>query len=234
MQIKSSGRYFLILALLLLLNAPAKAQGNLQYTDDRRIHFGFLLGTHFSDFRVNLSYAQLDGKVYEAQVSNLTPGFCAGIISDLRINRYFNLRVTPTIYFGERTLKYKVAGHEATHDERIYSIPMALPVYIKYSAERHKNYRPYIIGGAGAYVDFGRDQEKNVLLNLFDTYVEFGLGCDIYFPYFKLAPELKFAFGLNNCLVPYEKRKQGFIDPIYTQSLSGLTNRWITLSFNFE
>ena len=33
-----------------------------------------------------------------------------------------------------------------------------------------------------------------------NTYVEVGLGCDFYLPFFKLIPELKFCFGLANLL----------------------------------
>lgn len=234
MQKKSFKKYFLVFVLLLSV-APLKSQGNLPYYDDRRIHFGFLLGTSIMDFGITPSNLPMDdGKIYLPQVSNITPGFCAGIITDLRLNRYFNLRFTPSIYFGERKLAYRVEGESEVHTENIFSIPMTFPFYVKYSAERVKNYRPYLIAGAGVYIDFGRDQEKNVLLKFFDNYFEIGVGCDIYFPFFKLAPELKFALGFNDILVPYEDRVQGFVDPRYTRSISKLTTRWLTLSFNFE
>jgi hypothetical protein len=52
-----------------------------------------------------------------------------------------------------------------------------------------------------------------------------------------LAPELKFAIGFNNMLTPLEQRNAGGLteeDKIYTTSISKLTNKMITLSFNFE
>ena len=33
-----------------------------------------------------------------------------------------------------------------------------------------------------------------------DFMVSVGFGCDIYLPYFKLIPELKFCFGLTDVL----------------------------------
>ena len=72
---------------------------------------------------------------------------------------------------------------------------------------------------------------------MFDPFVEFGVGCDIYFSFFKLAPELKFALGMNNMLTTLDQRDTGLLkesDKVYTQALSKLTSRLVTLTFNFE
>ena len=61
-----------------------------------------------------------------------------------------------------------------------------------------------------------------------------GIGCDFYLPMFKLAPELKFSFGLIDIL---EKDRPDLKDEElirYANSLNKATQRMITLSFNFE
>lgn len=229
-------RHF-VLIFLIVLPWVTNAQGNLPYADDRPIHFGFFLGLNTMDFGIDLSrIPQDDGNVYLAEVSSLMPGFTAGIISDLRLNRYFNLRFSPSINFSERKLTYRIEGDNSGNitKQNLLSIPLMLPLHIKYSAERIHNFRPYVLAGGGVYLEFGRDKERDILLKPFDYYVEFGTGCDIYFPFFKFAPELKFAIGFNNMLTPIPQRDPGGYDSKYSNALSKLTTKMLTLSFNFE
>jgi len=218
---------------ILQLSSTAVAQNNLPYVDDKLIHFGFTLGMNTMDFGVT----QSNSNKYQVEVSDLQPGFSVGIISDLRLYRYLNLRVTPTLHFAERKLTYKnrLTGIETINS--IVSIPMCLPVHLKYSAERIGNYRPYLIGGGGAYIDLGRKKDAPVLLKPIDFYAEFGVGCDIYFSFFKLAPELKFAIGLNDMFTPLDQRDSGDMsdeNKEFSLALKKLTSRMLTLTFNFE
>lgn len=212
---------------VICLFTNTKAQGNLPYEDDKPYHFGFSLGMNFMDFGVIPTNYE-----YNARVTSLSPGFSVGAISDLRLSRYFNLRFTPTLNLGQRNLTY---SDSSTVD--VLSIPLYLPLYLKYSAERNGNFRPYLIAGGGLWWDWGRNKEKPILLKQFDTLVEMGVGCDIYFSFFKLCPELKFALGIDNMLVPLSERDGGLVNPDdnkYTEALSKLTTKMITLSFNFE
>jgi hypothetical protein len=72
------------------------------------------------------------------------------------------------------------------------------------------------------------------LVKPFDCYVEVGLGCDFYLPYFKLIPELKFCFGLANLI---KKERKDLTDQSllkFTQSVDKITSRMIVLTFYFE
>ncbi len=227
----------ILLTLFLVTAGASHAQGNLPYVDERPIHFGFFLGLNTMDFGVNLNHLpQDDGQIYLADVPGLMPGFTAGIISNLRLNRYFDLRFSPSINFTERILVYRIDGDKSgsVMQQNIMSIPLMLPLHVKYSAERLYNFRPYVLAGGGVSVDFGRDKEGDVLLKTFDYYVEIGTGCDIYFPFFKLAPELRFAIGFNNVLTPIALRDPGNYDTKFTNAITRLTNKVLTLSFNFE
>lgn len=198
------------------------------HNDDKMLHFGFSLGFNSMDFGIESAGG------YQADVSSLKPGFSVGIVSDLLINRYLNLRFTPTLHFAEREISFQNNALPAT---TISSIPMSLPFYLKFSSERHNNIRPYLLAGGGVYFDLGRNNEKAVLLRSFDPFVEFGVGCDMYLGFFKLAPELKFAIGFNNMLTPLSDRDISNMsdeDKKYAVALSKLTSRLITLTFNFE
>jgi len=224
-------KYIFLLFFIHLVGSSAKAQGNLPYVDDKLFHFGFSLGLGVFDFGVTPT----DVKVSDVRVSRMNPSLSVGIVSDLRLNRYFNLRFTPTLMFGERILTYK-SSTGPSFTTSVSSIPICMPLYLKYSAERKKNYRPYLLWGGGAYLDLGRNSDNPVLLKPLDFYTEFGVGCDLYFSFFKLAPELKFALGFNNVLTPYDERNTGNSEDnkLYSVPLSKLTSRMLTLSFNFE
>ncbi len=228
----------LSIVLILLLSPTISAQGKF-FGDDKFIHFGFSLGTNLMDFGIEPSLENIDGKVYKADVSRLQPGFSVGIISDMKLSRYLNLRFTPTLHFGERQLFYSEVNNTSFKDSLVItSAPFCLPLYIKYSSERYGNLRPYLIGGAGVYFDFGTDKDKPVYLKPFDVFAEFGVGCDIYFSFFKLAPELKFSIGGNNLFIPLDERtNEGTLkdsDKKFSMALSKLTARMLTLTFNIE
>jgi hypothetical protein len=218
---------------------------NLTYVDNKPLHLGFSLGLNTMDFGVKNKLEKINGAKYYGDVSHLKPGFSVGIVSDLRLNNYFNLRLTPTLHFGDRSISYnqktiKSVGGDSTlilGDRNITSIPICIPIFIKYRAERRMNYRPYLLWGVGSYFDLGRNKTNPVLLKTLDFYTEFGIGCDLYFSFFKLSPELKFGIGLNNILVPIEQRNEDSLskeDKVFTNALSGLNSKFISLTFNFE
>lgn len=228
MQRKSITPLLISLLLVLFSGTQLRAQGNLPFTDEKPVHFGFSLGVNFMDFAVIPA-----SKDYDVSVSNIIPGFSVGAISDLRLSRYLNLRFTPTLMLSQRMLDYPDSS-----GTDILSVPLYLPIYLKYSSVRTGNFRPYLIAGGGLWIDWGRNKERTVLLKPFDALIEAGAGCNIYFSFFKLAPELKFSFGFNNMLTPLDERDAGaLLNPQtihHTESLSKLTTRMITLTFNFE
>ncbi|MBN2765700.1 MAG: PorT family protein [Paludibacteraceae bacterium] len=226
-------KYLLTLILIISISLNVSSQG--AYDDDSRLfRFGFSLGFNAFDFGVTNSLQNIDGEVYSADVSNLKPGFSVGVVSDMLLHRYLNLRFTPTLHFGERELTYSNESGDKKYAVVIPSVPLSLPVYLKYSSERYGDLRPYLIGGGGVYFDLGQNKEKPVYLRTFDSFVEFGVGCDIYFSFFKLAPELKFAIGFNDVFYPNPNPNLLDEDKLKNMALSKLTSRVLTLTFNFE
>ena len=82
--------------------------------------------------------------------------------------------------------------------------------------------------------DLTRKRQENLLTQPFNLFVEVGLGCDLYLPFFKLIPELKFCFGLGNIL---EKNRNDLTDRnklIFTQGVDRGTANMVVLSLYFE
>ncbi len=229
-----------ILSFIAFLSTAAqkKVVLNLQQVDMKPIHFGFILGMHTQDFSFTPSLIpDEDGVVWYADVTKPSPGFTVGIISDLRLGEYFNLRFVPTLNFGDRSITYsgyqgnfKVADYNTT----VLSTLTNFPLEIKYRAKRVNNYRPYLLAGAGVMFDFARKKDQVILLQPLDYFVEFGVGCDFYLPYFKFSPELKMCIGFNDMLDRDRDLVDLGEDIKYTNAISKLTSRLLVLSFNFE
>ena len=251
-------RFICIVAFCALFAAPlAHAQEgmNRPYIDDKLFHFGFQIGMNFTSFSVKDSEERVDinGKsdVLHARVSGVTPGFHVGFVSDLRLCRYLNLRFCPGLQFSSRTISYKATdsttviqsatlNNDGTPKWKnkvdILSLPVYLPLYLKWSAEREANYRPYVIAGGGVSFNVYHDHENPIMLNLMDYFCEVGFGVDLYFEWFKFCPEITYRIGFGNQLCPFAERQDNLSpgDAFYSNAISRLTSHCVCLTFNFE
>lgn len=158
-----------------------------------------------------------------------------GVIGDLFLNPYMNLRLTPTIHFGDKTVHFKELTSEEEIKTSIRSNYLSVPLDLKISSMRLNNFRPYILGGVYGAIDLGRKKGNPLLLKPVDYGFEFGFGCNIYMPFnYILAPEIKFKFGLTNILEKNRGDLSNEADKIFTDALSKATTRMIVLTFNFE
>ncbi len=229
-------RLFYIL-LALTLCGGLRAQSNLPMVDYKALHFGFTLGVNFMDFDFQQSGMEIDGKIYNADMTWVIPGFTVGVIGDVRICEYLNFRLVPTFHLSDRTISYSNNIDDEIITTNVKSTIISVPAYFKFNGPRIKNYRPYLLCGGGVMFDLGRDRQMPVLLKMLDYFVEFGAGCTIYLKYFRLSPEIKFSLGFNDVLEPWEARQNDIVDPRdskYTLALSKLTSRMVTVCFNFE
>ena len=208
---------------------------NQPYADHKLYHFGFHIGLHAQDLILtNNGIATPNGETWFAEIPNYSPGFSIGVIGDLFLNPYMNLRTSPTIHFGDKTIFFEELASKEYKQLNTRSNYFAVPLDLKISSVRVNNYRPYIIGGVYGAMDMGRKKGHPILLKQIDYGLEFGIGCTIYMPFFKLSPELKFKFGLADLLEKDRSDLTNEADKIYTNSLSGATSRMIVFTFNFE
>lgn len=231
-------RLLLILYVVSLATVGAVAQKervrNQPYADLKWFHLGFHVGIHSQDLLLTHTGVTTNGETWFAEIPSYSPGFSVGVVGDMYMNPYFNLRFTPSIHFGDKKFTF---CEQATGEEFITNVRSSylnFPLDVKYTALRLNNYRPYLLAGIYGSVDIGRKKGNPILLKSTDFGFEFGLGCDIYLPYFKLCPELKFCFGLVDLL---EKDRPDLVDQAnikYTDALSKATSRMVILTFNFE
>ena len=107
---KSPNIFFLI-ALLLCVSFNSfgqrhKKPQNLPRYDFKKIHFGFTLGINSLNFNINKNNNFLNNDTLLSMLSEDQKGFNLGIVSNLRLGKYTDLRFIPTLVFGERILNY--------------------------------------------------------------------------------------------------------------------------------
>ena len=227
--------YILLALLPLFVVAQERKLQNKPYIDYRRLHYGFFVGAHVQDMElVNNGFITENGESWYADVAEYTPGFSVGVLADLRLSEHFALRALPTMHFGQNTVVFRECNSGEQSRQSIKTTYISLPVHVKFAAERFNNYRPYITAGVNPMFNLTVKIQKQLLLKKFDFMVEVGMGCDFYLPFFKLIPEVKFAFSLLDVL---EKNRKDLLDINYlkfTQSVDRVTSKMIILSFYFE
>ncbi len=232
---------------------------NLQKFDYAPYHFGFVLGMNQMFFSVKpiqgidtvwfpKSYIpdleEADRARIDSIASKYYPGFTIGIVSNLRLGEYFDLRLIPSLAFGERDLIYYTERNNRytdpglffmdTINKKIFSTLVEVPLHIKYKAMRLQNTRIYVLAGAKYTLDLAKESKKmkdsstnkHVKLNKSDLLGEVGVGCDFYTAYFKFGIEIKMSYGFNDIL----ERE----DNLYTDSIKELRSKMFQLSFTFE
>lgn len=232
-------RYFVSLAVFafsLSLAAQEPKVQNRPYIDQRKFHYGFLLGLHMQDIELeNNGFIDPEtGEQWYAEINNYSPGFTVGVLGDLRLNKYFSLRLLPCIHFGQKHAVYHEQRSGADSTQVFKSTYISVPIDVKFSAPRYNNFRPYLIAGINPMIDLTARKHDALRLKPFDLYLEVGFGCDLYLPFFKLVPEIKFCFGLLNII---NKDRSDLIDNTlmkYTNSVNGGRSNMIVLTFNFE
>ena len=209
---------------------------NRPYSDMRRWHLGFSVGLNSFDYSFHHNgFVTEEGQTWFMEQPDLSPGFCVTGLFNLRLNDYFSVRVTPGMYFGNRIVRFKdtTNGDEAKQD--IKSAYLVLPVDLKFSSQRMRNIRPYMVGGIMPAFDVLKKRSDYLRMKSSDFMVSVGFGCDIYLPYFKLIPELKFCFGLTDVLK--HDRPDLVDDPLrlgVSNSVQKATTQMVVLSFYFE
>ena len=227
--------YILLLLLPLCAVAQERKVQNKPYIDFRRLHYGFFIGFHAQDMEfANNGFVTENGETWYADIANYNPGFSVGVLADLRLNTYLSLRAIPTMHFGQNTVYFREQNSGETSKQSLKTTYIAVPVHVKFTAERFNNYRPYVVTGVSPMWNLTVKKQQQLLLKKFDFMIEVGAGCDFYLPFFKLIPELKFSFSPLSVL---NKQRNDLLDANYmkfTESVEAVTSKMITLSLYFE
>lgn len=220
-----------LLSLPLLANAQRYVERNDARFQKRKYHFGIHMGFNTSDFKIRLS----EDFVYDDSILGVNarggPGFNLNIMGSLHLSKNFELKFIPGVSFAEKYLDYKIRD-AGTTTKKIESIYVETPLQVKFKSDPIKDFKIYVIAG----IKYGYDMAANAearraedLVKLFrhDVSADYGIGFEIHFPLFILAPEFKVSNGLVNVHA---------LDPglPFSRALGGLRTRMFLFSISFE
>lgn len=205
------------------------------YIDLRPMHFGISVGMNLQDIEF-----KTDAPIV-CDEDRWNAGFSVGVLADMRLSSNLNLRITPSMHFGAKHLRLlnladlDAEGKPKSEIQDMKNTYLAVPVDLKFSSQRWNNIRPYILAGVSPMINLTNKNQEIIQLNRTDLMVEVGLGCDLYLPFFKLIPELKFCYGLGNRIdkshvadLKDENKK------MYANSIKSGHTKMIVLTFYFE
>ena len=139
----------LILSLLSFLSFNSHCQtGNLGHFDNRRLHFGIQVGYTLSKFDLNFNEDPTMRQSLQGVTSYFAPGFhISAICPDLRLNKWFNLRLVPGVTLITREVSYAwESGYASTHSlvehgRNVESVYGEIPIELKFRSMRYGNFR---------------------------------------------------------------------------------------------
>ena len=231
--------FVLLLAFVAAFPVSQQAQtakGNYNFLDfqQKPYYFGITLGINSSQFRVLRSEDFILNDSIAVVQSVNGPGFNLGIVTNLKIGNYFDLRFLPTLSFAERELKYNLTNpaDPRVPSQRIESVFVEMPFHMRYKSEPYNDMRLFVIGGVKYSFDVASDSRSRqadelVKISPTDFQFEIGTGVQFFFPYFIFSPELKFSHGIGSSLLYDNALNESRV-------LEKLNSRTFTLSLHFE
>ena len=206
--------------------------------DKRKIHYGFYLGINQNDFKLNLkqsTIANQNAKIYVEP----TAGFNVGLIADLRLHKNLNLRLEPGLVSNTKKIFFNHLRNTPIPQDSIREVGstyLHIPLLLKFSADRYKNIRPYLLAGVSYDYNFSSNQDNQddnsagqFRMQTHNFMYEVGVGVDFYLYFFKFSPSIRGIFAINN-EVKYDK------DPNsqWTAPINYMGTRGVFLTFAFE
>jgi hypothetical protein len=240
------------------VNAQSRQVPNKPEFDLAPYHFGFLLGVNKMFFTVktfpgyqekiyynnNSKQSLPDQNVDSAYLFNMeatpTIGFVIGIVSNLRLGKYFDLRFIPSLTFGERNLDYTIKSYYDTPEpnmlyvtKNIQSTFVEFPLMVRFKGKRIHNAKPYVLAGGKWALDLASNAKKKhenqnafVFINRKDFYAIGGVGFDFYTAFFKLGTELSMSYGIFD-IIKHD-------NTIYTDAVEHMSSKIFQFSLTFE
>lgn len=230
----------LLFGFLLMISATFFAQRerveNLPTFDDRKIHYGFYLGINQNDFKLNLK----NSNIFDADISvEPTYGFNVGLIAELRLHKNLSVRLEPGLVSNSKNIIFNHLKTSSTPQDSIREIGstyLHFPVVFKFSTDRYKNIRPYLLAGISYDYNFSSNeanQDDNSAgqfrMNTSNFMYEVGMGIDIYLSFFKFSPSIRGVFAINN-----EIKYDDDPNSKWTSPVNFMGTRGVFLNFAFE
>ena len=230
---KKSILFLLAISFTISTLSQRRRVENLPTFDKRKIHYGFYLGLNNNDFKLN----NRNSNIANADITvEPTTGFNVGLIADLRLHKNINLRFEPGLISNSKRIYFNHLNRPQDSIREIGSTYLHIPLVLKFSTDKYRNIRPYVLGGISYDHNFSSNEANpddnssgQFRMKSSNFMYEVGLGVDVYLSFFKFSPSIRGVFAINNEIV-YDN------DPNsqWTSPVNFMGTRGIFLNFAFE
>ena len=205
---------------------------NLETWQKQRLYFGYYLGFNSYNFKIDYKTVGPDIQIKK------TTGFNVGVVADLRLQEYINLRFEPGLYYTKRDLYYPNPELASKTDylREVNSTYINFPLLLKFSALRTGNVRPYLVGGMSTTLNLSSNAksiddnlEQRFRVKAWTMNYELGFGVDFFSEYFIFSPSIRGSFGLSDELI----RDKDPNSP-WTSNIESMKSRAILINFTFH
>ena len=203
---------------------------NLENFQQKKIYYGFYLGFNSYDFKTDYKSETPDILIKK------TTGFNVGIIGDLKLQKYINLRFEPGLYITKRDLYYPNFTNSSDALREVNSTYIHFPLLLKFSSLRTGNIRPYAVGGISSTLNLAsnsklKDDNFQQLFRVksWTTNYELGFGIDIFSEYFIFSPSIRGVFGINDELI-----RDNDPNSPWTSNIASMKTRAVFINFSFH
>jgi hypothetical protein len=232
-------KLFFILLLISSLQSHSQSKGvfskdpiiNLENWDKQRLSFGYFLGFNIYDFK----FDYLNTPDEDISVKRNT-GFNVGVVANLRLQEYIDLRFEPGLYYSQRNLTYSGFARKIDAEREVRSTYIDFPLLLKFSSKRTGNVRPFLVGGVSATLNLASNSksiddnyQQRFRVKPWTQNYQIGFGVDLYLEYFKFSPSIRGVFGLNDELI----RDNNPNSP-WTGNIKSMQSRGIFVNFTFH
>ena len=228
--------YITIFILFVFFATPAAAQRpllNMPDHDEKPYYFGITFGLNFSVYQISYTQSFANTDTFKRIQPHWQPGFNLGLIGNLKLTNFIDLRFVPSLAFAEKRLQFQYGiPRDSSSDRTIESIYMHLPLQLKFKSDRIKNFRFYALLGGKFDYDLAANARSHrpdefLKVSPVDLGYEIGVGFEFFNPNFIFSPEIKLSQGLTNQLFP----DRGL--PL-TNAINTLLSRMIVISIHLE
>lgn len=204
---------------------------NLENFDKQRVHWGYFLGFNSYDFKFD--YIADPGSDIEVKG---TTGFNVGLVGNLRLFEYLDLRFEPGLYYTQRNLSFPQIEDDVDKLREVKSTYIHFPLLLKFSSLRTGNIRPYLVGGFSRTLNLSSNyniKEDNssgrFRMKQWTNNYEIGFGIDVYFEYFKFSPSIRGVFGIDDEII-----RDNDPNSAYTGNIGSMKTRGFFVNFTFH
>lgn len=209
---------------------------NNENFDKPPLSWGYFLGFNSYDF--NFDYVNNRSDIQTEK----STGFNVGLIGNIRINDYFDIRFEPGLIMSKRNILYDYVDFgsdefiENIHLREIKSTYIHFPLLVKISSKRLNNFKPFLLGGLSTAINLSSKEnslndnslgEFRTKRNVF--FYEIGFGIDFYLEWFKFTPSIRGIFAINDEHIPDNE-----IDSPWTSNIRYMKTSGFVLNFTFQ